>query len=64
MKYGTQGFALEVHVEVKAVSQGPCKGFGTHAPVPEALQNAAVVSQISIMGTKKVFARISIKDAK
>ena len=56
-------------------SQAASKGHHPHAPAPEALQNAAPVSQISIMGAKRIFcqdfygsdgtfARISIKIAK
>ena len=64
MKSGTQGCALEACVEAKAVSQALSMGSETHAWPLEALQNAAPVSQISIMGAKGTFARITIKIAK
>ena len=58
-----------------AVSKAISKGPRTHTWPLETLQNAAAVSQISIMGkksifakiskgTKGAFARISIKEAK
>ena len=75
MKSWTQGCALEARVEVVAVSKAISKGPRTHAWPLKALQNAAPVSQISIMGAKRIFcqdfygsertfARISIKIAK
>ena len=45
-------------------SQAASKGHHPHTPTPEALQNAAPMSQISIMGARGTFARISIMGAK
>ena len=59
MKSGTQGCALETCIEVVPLSQAIRQGPGTHAPAPEALQNAAAVSQISIKEAKGTFTRIS-----
>ena len=59
MKSGTQGCALETCVEVAPLSQAVSWGPETHAPAPEALQNAAAVSQISIIEAKGTFTRIS-----
>ena len=64
MKSWTQGCALEVRAEVLLQSQAISKGHHPHAPAPEALQNAAPVSQISIMGARVTFAWITIKIAK
>ena len=64
MKSWTQGCALEARAEVLLLSQAASKGHHPHAPAPEALQNAAPVSQISIMGAKGTFARITIKIAR
>ena len=66
---------MEIRVKVVSLSQAISKSHHPHAPAPETLQNAAAVSQISIMGkksifakiskgTKGAFARISIKEAK
>ena len=63
MKSWTQGCALEARTEVVAVSKTLSQSPRTHAWPLEALQNAAPVSQISIMGAKGTFARISIKIA-
>ena len=60
MKSWTQGCALEARAEVLLQSQAASKGHHPHAPAPEALQNAAPVSQISIKGAKGTFAKISI----
>ena len=59
MKSWTQGCALEARVEVVAVSKAISKGPRTHAWPLETLQNGAPVSQISIMGTKRTFAKTS-----
>ena len=64
MKSWLQGCALEARVEVVAVSKAISKGPRTHAWPLKALQNAAPVSQISIMGARGTFARISIKIAR
>ena len=75
MKSWTQGCALEARVEVLLQSQAISKGPRTHAWPLETLQNAAPLSQISIIGMKIIFAktskgskgafaRISIKEAK
>ena len=60
MKSRPQGCALEACIEVEPVSKAFGKGFGTHAPAPEALQNAAPVSQIS-KEAKGMFALLSRK---
>ena len=59
MKSWTQGCALEASTEVLLQSQAASKGHHPHAPAPEALQNAAPVSQISIMGAKRTFDKTS-----
>ena len=59
MKSWTQGCALEASTEVLLQSQAASKGHHPHAPAPEALQNAAPVSRISIMGAKRTFAKTS-----
>ena len=64
MKSWLQGCALEARVEVVAVSKTLSQSPRTHAWPLDALQNAAPVSQISIMGAKGTFARITIKIAK
>ena len=64
MKSWTQGCALETRVEVEPLSQAISKGHHPHALAPEALQNAAPVSRISIMGARGTFARITIKIAR
>ena len=64
MKSWAQGCALEARAEVLLQSQAASKGHHPHAPAPEALQNAAPVSQISIKGARGTFARISIMGAK
>ena len=50
---------METRVKVVSLSQAICKGHHPHAPAPEALQNAAPVSQISIMGAKRTFDKTS-----
>ena len=59
MKSWLQGCALEARVEVVAVSKAISKGPRTHAWPMETLQNAAPVSQISIMGAKRTFDKTS-----
>ena len=51
---------MEARAEVLLQSQAASKGHHPHAPAPEALQNAAPVSQISINGAKGTFAKISM----
>ena len=61
MKSWTQGCALEASTEVLLQSQAASKGHHPHAPAPEALQNAAPVSQISIMGARGLLPGFPIK---
>ena len=59
MKSWAQGRGLEACVEVVAVSKTLSQSPRTHAWPLEAIQNAAPVSRISIMGKKSIFANIS-----